>query len=144
VAYTDGATSNNQDASRRVAGFGIHWYDDVSERCPGKPGEGKTNNFAELLAIIRVLELMGEDGRPLRILSDSEYAIKAFERLAKWKRNGWRLDGGKPVKNLLMIRYMVALRDLRRARGFKVEIAHVKGHGDDQGNIRADFLARAG
>jgi len=152
IVYTDGASKNNQDAGARIAGYGIHWSTgrpaaadgDIAARCPGAPGEGKTNNFGELLAIIRTLELMQDDPRSLHIRSDSKYSIDCFDWIHGWERKGWVKSDGKPIANLPMIRYMDALRKLRVARGFPFEIAHVKGHATDTGNIRADALANAG
>ena len=69
-AYTDGACMHNGYANA-VAGIGVYINDDlwVSERI-----EGKTNQIAELMAILRALEMIGDD--KVMIVSDSEYAIR--------------------------------------------------------------------
>ncbi|KAG8979847.1 hypothetical protein FRB90_007877, partial [Tulasnella sp. 427] len=74
TAYTDGACRGN-GAAGAVAGVGV-WYGDndprnVSERCPG----AQTNNRAELIAIIRCLEMDLEPTQQLLIKSDSKYAM---------------------------------------------------------------------
>jgi viroplasmin and RNaseH domain-containing protein len=68
--YTDGACIHNGYANA-VAGIGVYINDDlwVSERI-----EGKTNQIAELSAILRALQMVGND--KVIIVSDSEYAIR--------------------------------------------------------------------
>lgn len=68
--YTDGACIHNGYANA-VAGIGVYIDEErwVSERI-----EGKTNQIAELMAILRALEMIGGD--KAMIVSDSEYAIR--------------------------------------------------------------------
>lgn len=68
--YTDGACIHNGYANA-VAGIGVYINNDlwVSERI-----EGKTNQIAELSAILRALQMIGDD--KVMIVSDSEYAIR--------------------------------------------------------------------
>ncbi|CAE8721896.1 unnamed protein product [Polarella glacialis] len=71
VALTDGGSRNNQHKTLRRAGVGVFWGKrnplNVSEPLVGP---NQTNNRAELVAAIRVLEL---DSRPLKIRTDSQY-----------------------------------------------------------------------
>ena len=68
--YTDGACIHNGYANA-VAGIGVYIDEErwVSERI-----EGKTNQIAELMAILRALVMIGDD--KVMIVSDSEYAIR--------------------------------------------------------------------
>ncbi|VDB83981.1 unnamed protein product [Peniophora sp. CBMAI 1063] len=149
IAYTDGSSRNNQSQASRRAGYGIHW---AAGRPAGVPGDisrrlanGMTNNYAELLAIIRTLEYTSSDSRPLKILSDSDYSLKCFLWIVNWRKHGWKKPNGEEIKNLDMIRYMVALQALR-AQPAKLE--HVPGHAKQGihrvGNDIADKLASTG
>ena len=69
VVFTDGACQGNQFRRLRSAGFGAFWGVghpfNVSEPLQGQE---HTNNRAELMAVLRVLEL---ELRPIEIRSDS-------------------------------------------------------------------------
>ncbi|EIM91578.1 ribonuclease H-like protein [Stereum hirsutum FP-91666 SS1] len=78
--YTDGACRNNQGKALKKgpppkAGLGVWWGPNdprnVCERCPGE----QTNNRAELIAIIRVLEMTPQSQKRIRIKTDSKYCI---------------------------------------------------------------------
>jgi ribonuclease HI len=56
-----------------------------------------------------------------------------------WKRNGWRTAAKKPVKNEDLWRALDAA-----AERHTIEWRWVKGHADDELNVRADQLARDG
>ncbi|KAI0746188.1 ribonuclease H-like domain-containing protein [Earliella scabrosa] len=120
VVYSDGACKGNGKAGS-IAGVGVWWgpndVRNVAERCPG----GQTNNRAELIAIVRVLETAPHTKRPLLIKTDSKYSISCFrEWMPKWLRNGFKSSTGQPVKNAPLIRYLSALLDLRAREGQKV------------------------
>ncbi|KAG8998263.1 hypothetical protein FRB94_006961 [Tulasnella sp. JGI-2019a] len=141
VVYTDGACQGNGKRGAR-AGVGV-WYGEndarnVSERCPGD----QTNNRAELIAIIRCLELEEDPTVPLVIMTDSKYSISCIrDWIPNWIRRGWRSSKGEPVRNKLVIQHLANLLDNRPGR---VKLEYVKGHSGNQGNEGADRLAVAG
>jgi ribonuclease HI len=144
VVYSDGACKGNGQAGS-VAGVGVWWgWNDsrnIAERCPGD----QTNNRAELIAIVRVLETAPFSQRPLMIKTDSNYSIKCFESwFPKWSTNGFRTANGQPVKNAGLIRYLAALLYAREKAGPKVIFKHVRGHVGIEGNECADRLANDG
>ncbi|KAI5120448.1 hypothetical protein M0805_008495 [Coniferiporia weirii] len=144
VVYSDGACKGNGKTGS-VAGIGVWWgHDDprnLAERCPGS----QTNNRAELIAIARVLESTPSSETPLMIKTDSTYSIKCLtEWLPGWERRGWKTSGGKPVLNIGIIRYIVALLELRYTFGQRVRFVYVKGHAGIEGNEGADGLANIG
>jgi ribonuclease HI len=144
VVYSDGACKGNGQAGS-VAGVGVWWgWNDsrnIAERCPGD----QTNNRAELIAIVRVLETAPFSQRPLMIKTDSKYSIKCFESwFPKWSTNGFRTANGQPVKNAGLIRYLAALLYAREKAGPKVIFKHVRGHVGIEGNECADRLANDG
>ncbi|KAJ6520198.1 ribonuclease H-like protein [Mycena sanguinolenta] len=143
VVYTDGACKGNGQAGS-VAGVGVWWGEgdprNIAERCPGD----QTNNRAELIAILRVLEETPRTKKPLLIKSDSQYSINCFsEWLPKWKRNGFKTASGD-VKNAPLIKYLSAHLDARALRGQKVRLQYVKGHAGITGNEGADTQANIG
>ncbi|KAF6754361.1 ribonuclease H-like domain-containing protein [Ephemerocybe angulata] len=161
VVYSDGACKGNGQRGS-VAGIGVWWGPNdarcvmslphpgrymtvttrnIAERCPGD----QTNNRAELIAILRVLEETPVSKTPLLIKTDSQYSIKCFEQWIKnWKRNGWKNSKGEPVKNDGIIRLIEAHLDRRGKFGQKVRFAYVKGHSGDVGNDGADYQANLG
>ncbi|RPD65374.1 RnaseH-domain-containing protein [Lentinus tigrinus ALCF2SS1-7] len=144
VVYTDGSCRGN-GRTGSTAGIGVWWgIDDsrnVSERCPGD----QTNNRAELIAIIRVLERAPTD-RPLEIRSDSAYSINSMTIwLQGWKMRGWKKPDGKPVQNLALIQYAdLLLEERRRVLKQPVEFKKVLAHSGIEGNEAADKLANDG
>jgi len=144
VVYSDGSCRGNGKVGS-VAGIGVWWGRNdprnLAERCPG----AQTNNRAELIAIVRVLETTPKSKVPLMIKTDSQYSINCFRQwMPKWSRNGFRTADGQPVKNQPVIRYLSALLDVRARVGQKVELKYVKGHVGIEGNEGADMLANRG
>ncbi|KAM5531122.1 hypothetical protein V8D89_015211, partial [Ganoderma adspersum] len=144
VVYTDGSCKGNGKVGS-AAGVGVWWGKDdprnISERCPGQ----QTNNRAELIAIIRVLETSSRN-RPLLIKSDSDYSIKSMtEWIWTWKTRGWRTSTGGAVQNLPVIKYLdILLEERRRVLKQSVEFEKVLAHSGLEGNEGADVLAKAG
>ncbi|CAE8600524.1 unnamed protein product, partial [Polarella glacialis] len=153
VVHTDGASRNNQHKTLRRAGVGAFWGKrnplNVSEPLVGP---NQTNNRAELVAAIRVLEL---DSRPLNIRTDSQYVyLGCTKRLAAWSANEWR-SGRREISNRDLWQKMQLLLE-RRETG-SVLFTKVKAHAshvdvrrgcvlaeDKFGNDQADALAVAG
>lgn len=131
VVGTDGACAGNPGPA------GWAWVVDEGRWQAGSLG-AQTNNVAELEAILRVL-VAAPSGVDLRILTDSEYALKAVTVWHKaWRRNGWKTRDGKPVKNRERIE---AATDVIRLRTGRTEVQWVKGHADHPLNEAADRLA---
>lgn len=144
VVYCDGACKGNGQVGS-IAGIGVWWgHNDpknLSERCPGD----QTNNRAELIAIVRILETTPPLKRKLLIKTDSQYSIQCVTTwIYKWMANGFRTAGGQPVKNCALIKYLSALLHARRVAGETVEFKHVRGHVGLEGNEAADRLANMG
>jgi ribonuclease HI len=135
VIYTDGACSRNPGPG----GWGVvlRWNGTVKELHGSDPLT--TNNRMELMAAIQALEALS---RPSRVLlyTDSTYLLNGITKwVAGWQRNGWRTSARKPVKNEDLWRRLVAAMN-----GHEVSWLWVKGHAGDEGNERADALARLG
>ncbi|VDB87326.1 unnamed protein product [Peniophora sp. CBMAI 1063] len=153
VAYVDGAAPFARDSSARPVGYGAYWAHGRPEGVPGdlsrRCAQGRAGNYAEMLSIVRVLELTAEDPRPLTIVTDSQYCCKCFDWADGWRRRGWTTSQGDPVKNMDLTRYMVALRALRAG---PTDVYHSPAFGGSLrglpgsrvGSERADELAVAG
>ncbi|KAI9570156.1 ribonuclease H-like domain-containing protein [Boletus coccyginus] len=144
IVYCDGACKGNGQPGS-VAGIGVWWghgdLRNIFERCPGT----QTNNRAELIAIVRILEMTPPLKRRLLIKTDSNYSIQCVTSwIFHWMRNGFLAADGKPVKNRALIKYLAALLDARRKTSQTVEFKHVRGHAGIEGNEAADQLANLG
>ncbi|KAJ4134642.1 hypothetical protein NW768_004238 [Fusarium equiseti] len=142
--YTDGSSQGNGKPGAR-AGLGVFFGPDdernLAERLPGVP---QTNQRAELLAMLRAMELVPET-QGIKILTDSKYSIAcATEWVANWEKNNWKNSAKKDVMNQDIIRPLVAKKREREAAGAATEFEWVKGHATDPGNIAADRLANMG
>ena len=121
--YTDGASSGNPGPS----GIGVLLrYGDHEKEVSTYIGIA-TNNIAELEAIRVGLSLIKNPALPVRVYTDSSYALGL---LAK----GWKASKNKEL--VAHIRKMVSQ--------FKnILFVKVKGHSGDVGNERVDGLATA-
>lgn len=122
IIYTDGACLGNPGP----AGLG------VVLRCGSHRKElmeqlgYATNNIAELTAIQRALEAVKDRFRPVRIHSDSEYAIGVLSR-------GWKAKANRELIGEIR-KLMTLFPDL--------ELIKVPGHAGVPDNERCDELAR--
>ena len=139
-AYTDGACSGNPGPG----GWGVLMLAReagavVKEKTLSGGEADTTNNRMELMAAISALEALT---RPtvLTIVTDSAYVKNGItEWMAGWKRKGWRLASGQPVKNEDLWRRLDAAR-----LPHQVQWTWIKGHAGHAENERADELARGG
>ncbi|SDL37867.1 ribonuclease HI family protein [Tessaracoccus oleiagri] len=131
VAAADGSSLSNPGPA------GWAWYIDDDHWAAGGWEHG-TNNMAELMAVLNLLESTVDDPRRLRILCDSQYVINSLTKwLPGWKRRGWKKGDGKPVLN---VELMKALDEALRGR--EVQFEWVKGHAGHRLNEAADLRAR--
>lgn len=142
--YTDGSSLSNGKAGSR-AGVGVYFGDNdsrnISERLPG---ELQTNQRAELMAMLRALDMVPSK-QPVLIYSDSQYSINCVTQWAAgWKNKGWVTAAGEKVKNQDIIRSVLDKMDERTKAGGSTSFQWVKGHSADLGNAAADRLAVRG
>ena len=157
--YTDGACSNNGRKNAK-AGYGVYISENnpnnISERVVGK----QTNNVAEVLAIIKALELIKNNTKLLTtsnndinknndnitqwvIVTDSKYALRYATTLGeKYNKENWKTD--IPNKELVKQLYLLT-QDVKKYKN--VEFQKVEAHTGKQdqhslGNEQADKLAR--
>lgn len=133
--YTDGACRGNPGPG----GWGVvlRYGDHEKELYGGETST--TNNRMELMAAIQALEALK---RPcaVSLTTDSVYVRNGItEWIEKWKRNGWRTAGRKPVKNQELWQRLDAA-----VQKHEVQWHWVKGHAGHPENERADQLANRG
>ncbi|XP_028164561.1 ribonuclease H1-like [Ostrinia furnacalis] len=138
--YTDGACSANGRSGAR-AGLGIYWGEahplNTSEPVSGRA----TNNCGEIQAATKAIKLAMQNGvTKLSINTDSKFLINSVTKwMPGWKRKGWKLQSGEPVKN------ETDFKDLDSVQN-KLDIKwnYVEAHRGIHGNEMADQLAKAG
>jgi len=133
--FTDGACSGNPGPG----GWGaLLRFDGHEKELSGGTGE-TTNNRMELTAALEAFKALK---RPCRVdlYTDSEYLKNGITAwLPRWKANGWKTAGKKPVKNADL--WQALDEALTR---HEVNWHWVRGHSGHAGNERADALANAG
>lgn len=133
--WTDGACSGNPGPG----GWGVLLKSgDHEKELHGGEAE-TTNNRMELTAAIEALNALKTSSKVI-LHTDSTYVKDGLTKwMFGWKKNGWKTAAKKPVKN----------QDLWQAldeacKRHDVDWRWVKGHDGDEGNERADALARLG
>lgn len=140
--FTDGSAKCNKRGSDGASGLGVY----VGAQCINikEIYQGRTNNQCELGAldyafklIIRYHRELSEMGKTIKIVSDSEYSIKAVSLwLTGWKKNGWLTSAGEPVKNKELIESIDASMQriktinttLEEGCKIRVKLIHVNSH----------------
>ena len=136
-AYTDGACSGNPG----IGGWGVVLLAKkngvVINRREIAGGElNSTNNQMELRAAIEALKAL-KRRTEITLITDSVYVKKGIsEWLLKWKKNNWKTNSRKPVKNKDLWQELDTL-----ASANIVTWKWVKGHAGTPENERADTLA---
>jgi len=133
IIHTDGACSGNPGPG----GWGaILDYNGYRKEINGAEPD-TTNNRMELLAAIRALEALTRPS-DVDLYTDSRYVRDGITSwVARWKQNGWRTSGRKPVKNVDLWKLLDSAFDRHRVRWH-----WIKGHAGHPENERADELAR--
>ncbi len=133
--YTDGACSGNPGPG----GWGALLLSGKHKKeiCGGELET--TNNRMEMMAVIKALSLIKKHAQ-VNIYTDSKYVLQGVnEWLEGWKARGWKTASKKPVKNQDLWQEIDKL-----ISSHKVNFIWVKGHAGNEGNERADELARQG
>jgi ribonuclease HI len=135
LIHADGACRGNPGPG----GWGVllSWNGTHKELSGSEPAT--TNNRMELTAAIEALRSLN---RPCEVIlhTDSQYLRSGVTSwIDTWKSNGWRTAAKKPVKNEDLWRALAAA-----AERHAIKWRWVKGHADDELNVRADQLARDG
>lgn len=141
--YTDGACSSN-GAPSAVAGIGVHIEEapdsNISERVGSEYPQ--TNQVAELLAILRALEICDQSS-DIAIYSDSQYAVGCINVWYKqWMQNDWKKRNGETPANIDIIKEIVGKIAKMKLLNKTVNVMKVQAHSTNIGNNIADKLAK--
>ena len=138
LVFTDGSSAETEGVGR-VAGYGIYAHPDISISAYVPVHFRQTNNTAELLAVIRALQIF-TFGK-VAICTDSEYVfLGATGAARRWKLRGWTGSSG-PVSNVPL--WELLLDTLSTHTG-SIKFIKVPSHVDILGNNEADRLADQG
>ncbi len=135
TVFTDGACSGNPGPG----GWGWAVAPDGEPRSAG--GERTTTNQRmELYAVLDAIRVLGADGSPIDVVSDSTYVVNCFRDrwFDGWRRRGWKNSKGQPVANDDLWRPLIEL-----VEAGDVSFRWVKGHSGDPMNDLVDGLAVA-
>jgi ribonuclease HI len=121
IVYADGACSGNPGP----AGIGVVIQDDRSRRELSLFLGEATNNIAELTALLEAAKAIEDHERPVRVHTDSKYAIGVLSL-------GWKVKANTE----LVARVREALKPFK-----DLQLIHVPGHAGVLLNERADALA---
>ena len=149
IIYTDGSCLRNGESEQKTAraGYGIHFPQlsrdwDIANQL--SITESHTNQRAELLAVIRALQLVRARNlsrEQVSIFTDSMYAVQGLnEWIPKWRTNNYRTAQKKRVSNADLFQLLDHEVNESIAQGVPVVLNHVPR----KENPIADTLAKAG
>ena len=149
--FTDGSSRKSKDYFN--SGIGVY----IGFQCTNikEQYNNKTNNQCELMAIdyafkliVRYFREIISIGKLIKIVSDSEYSIKACTVwLIAWKANNWKTSKGEDVKNKDLIesidgsmtRIKIINSKLDADKKIKVKFIHVNSHQPPDMNDKLKF-----
>ena len=135
--YTDGACRPNPGPG----GYGVVLIADGLRRELSGGFRKTTNNRMELFAIIRALREVPPPQGQVTVYSDAQYVVSMINGgyAQQWRRDGWRRNRGKsPALNPDLWNDLLNLCDR-----CDVRFVWVRGHAENEENIRCDELAVA-
>jgi len=140
--YTDGSCEGNGTA-KAVAGLGVYFGEGHALNIAKPVSARATNNCGEIQASTLAIQLAGDCGvKKLCINTDSQFLIKSITTwITGWKRNGWKVKSGKPIKNVDDFK---SLDNAITKYSMILKWNYVKAHCGILGNERADALAKEG
>ena len=133
--FTDGSAVPNPGPG----GWGVVWVEDgrIVRQAHGHEPD-TTNNRMELRALIEAFTMLPADAE-VAVLTDSELCVNTITRWAPaWERAGWKRKSG-PIKNLEMVRKLLALYRAHPGCRLRWTAAHT----GNRWNEYADSLATA-
>lgn len=111
-------------------------------------GTSSTNNQAELLGVLKALELaesLCSEGDNLDIYTDSSYIVSAYnENLDRWIQNNWTRLDGKALTHKKEWEVILLYRKLYLDKKVNLTINWIKGHDGDHGNHMSDIFSTIG
>ncbi|MGD9825271.1 ribonuclease HI [Desulfobacter sp.] len=133
MVYTDGGAIGNPGPG----GYGVVF--ETGETFSGGFNL-TTNNRMELLAVIKALETLEGEARPICLHSDSRYVVNGITKnwAKAWKCRGWKKSDGTPVMNPDLWQRLLDLMP-----GLDIRFIWIKGHAGNPLNEACDRLANS-
>ncbi|MDH5723122.1 MAG: ribonuclease HI [Alphaproteobacteria bacterium] len=133
--YTDGACSGNPGPG----GWGVYMLSGAHRKELYGGDKETTNNRMEMMAVIQGLNALKKRSH-VTLYTDSKYVMHGItEWMEGWKARNWRTAAKKPVKNQDL------WQEIDKAiQKHDIKFIWVKGHDGNEGNEKADELARKG
>lgn len=134
--FCDGGCRNNH-LEKNIGGWGVVIKGTQGDlECYGAITD-TTNNRMELRACIEGLKRVRRTYVPIIVVTDSMYVVQGVNKWhISWVLNDWKTSQGKPVMNADLWKDLLELV----GRYDNIEFEHCKGHADNEGNNRADYL----
>lgn len=129
--YVDGSCRGNPG----IGGYGVVITRRGFRRELSGGAENTTNNRMELRAVIAALQALSQSCA-VTIQTDSQYVATSWPKAAQWRREGRLCPERSPNADLWH-------ELLDASAHHHVNIQWVRGHRGNEGNQRADQLARA-
>lgn len=140
--FTDGACSQN---GTQDGGWAFVVRENGVETYTYSEGmKNTTNNEMELLAFMNALDYAAlyHKDKKVKLYTDSAYISNTFAQkwYERWILNGYRNAKRQEIAHITIWKAIFTnyLEDIKNE---KIKVIKVKGHGDSDGNIRADYLA---
>lgn len=132
-----GCRGNGNQSDNNIGAWGAYLYHGGREKEIGGVARGTTNNKMELKAVIEALRTLKKRTTPVTIYLDSAYVLNGITNwIYGWIERGWMNSKKQPVENQELWKELYALR----CEFDDIEFIKVKGHSDNEGNIRADKI----
>ena len=138
--FTDGACSGNPGPGGWGAVLVAKKHEEIISKKEIYGGEeNTTNNRMELTAAMEALSALKIPSK-VEIITDSKYLKDGMTKwLDQWLKTNWRNSAKKEIKNVDLWKEIYAL-----TKEHCVSWTWVKGHNNNEGNEKADYLARLG
>lgn len=139
VFYTDGACTGN-GKPHCAASWAVVATLNPHLTCSGLVTDLRASNqVAEVMAVLKALEIAKANHfKSVTVVTDSKYAFNSLNGwIELWEANEWRDCKRKKIVNREILQKLSELR-----KEVQTKCLHVKGHGTDLMNLKADALAR--
>lgn len=134
--YCDGGCRGNQGRTN-VGGWGVHlvWGEHVKDLHGGELNT--TNNKMELTAAIEGLRAIKNKDVGVDVYVDSAYVLNGITSwIYGWMKKDWKNSKKEPVANKEL--WLALLEEKKKFADLTIN--KVRGHANNEGNNRADFL----
>ena len=136
IIYADGGCRGN-GKENNIGAYGVVLQYGGRKKELKEAFSNTTNNIMELTACIVGLKSLKIKDIAVELYTDSNYVQQGITTWIKsWKKKNWKTSTGEAVKNKEL---WMELDELMNSFT-NIKFIKVKGHADNQGNIRADEL----